>query len=114
ALVRWRQPGATDSPSAAPVQEVILWDVDESSARVRAVFRHRLGAGYAARLDYDLPLEWEPAAATVRPVDDRAAAAGVIGVKEWVRSEQPNASRLGLEFQTPLTGHVQVSIELIP
>src|SRR5262249_43232083 len=26
----------------------------------------------------------------------------------------PNASRLGLEFQSPLTGHVQVSIEMVP
>jgi hypothetical protein len=114
AQVRWREPGAGDSPPAGPVQEIILWDVDESQARVRAVFRHRLGTGYAARLDYDLPPEWEPASASVRPVDDRAAAVGVIGVKEWARFDQPGTSRLGLEFQTPLTGHVQVSMELIP
>src|SRR5262245_36813738 len=114
AHVRWREPGTSDSPSSAPVQEVILWDLTESSARVQAVFRHRLGSSFVGRLEYDLPPEWEPAAASVRAVDDRAATVGVIGVKQWVRSDLPNASRLGLEFQSPLTGQVQVSIEMVP
>src|SRR5439155_25953947 len=69
--LRWREPGGPPPPRPK-VQEFGLWDVEESAARLKAVFRHQLGTAHVSRLEYDVPAGLEVAAATVRPLEHRA------------------------------------------
>ena len=109
--LRWRQPGS--EPAARPkVQEFGLWDVSEASVRLLAVYRYQFGASHASSLEYEVPAELEVASATVRALDDRATAGGVVGLRDLLRA--PAAPRLRLDFQAPLTGSIQVALELIP
>src|SRR5262249_51794727 len=60
--LRWREPGGSPPPRPK-VQEIGLWDVEESSVRLKAVFRHQLGTAHVSRLEYDVPAGLEVASA---------------------------------------------------
>ncbi|MFL5340200.1 MAG: hypothetical protein ACJ8F7_08605 [Gemmataceae bacterium] len=108
--LRWRQLG--DAAARPRVQEFGLWDVNDAAARLQAVYRYQFGTAHASRLEYDVPAQLEVESVAVKALDDRAAAVGVVGVRDVRRD--PATHRLRVDFQTPLTGTVQVKVDLIP
>jgi hypothetical protein len=111
--VRWRQP--TSAPVApTAVQIAHLWEVTESSSRLQSVYRFRLGSAALRGLDFDVPPGIELAEVTPRQIDEPFEPSGPTSVKEWRRMEVAGKHRHHLEFQAPLTGQVQVELELIP
>src|SRR5262249_44078134 len=88
-----------------------LWDIGESSARLRTAFRVSLSGVRVSSLDFDVPEELEVTSASASVLDDRGMTASAIGLRDWRR---PTSKRLQLVFQTPIAGHALITLEFIP
>ncbi|MCX7701779.1 MAG: hypothetical protein N2039_12955, partial [Gemmataceae bacterium] len=111
--LRWR---SATHPSDRPgtVEAAHLWDVSEQQARLLSVFRFRLGSGVMRRVEFDVPSSLELVDVVIRPVDDPLNLFGLTGPRDWRQSASPEATRHRLEFAVPLSGQVQVELELVP
>jgi len=110
--LRWRQSSAAALPRPV-VQAAHLWEITESSERLQSVFRFRFGPGGPKALEFDVPPELELSDVAPRQVDDPAGLSGPISIREWRRIEAAGRQRHHFEFQTPLTGQVQMELELL-
>lgn len=108
--LRWYDAPAAPMPRPQ-VDEVSMWDMSNSGARLRSVFRYRLGAAATDALGIAIPDGLELSAAAIRSVDERAVETVPIFIKEW-RQVKPGQVRL--ELQPALSGQVQLNLELTP
>ncbi|HEV3142245.1 MAG TPA: hypothetical protein VGZ47_00005, partial [Gemmataceae bacterium] len=110
----WQTPSPAAKPTPIPVQEVHLWDLSETAGRLQSVFRYSLGSQSISQLEFEVPAELEVVQAGVRALDNRIASPGLPGLKDW-RWEGTGANRrLQLQLPFPLTGQVQLNLELLP
>ncbi len=108
--LRWQISNAV-SAQRPQVEEVSMWDLSESAARLRSVFRYRLGATYVDALEVNIPAGLELAAATARSNEGLANSLGPIVVRDWRRT---SLGKVRIAFFPALTGQVQLELELVP
>jgi hypothetical protein len=108
---RWRQEGARAGAPSVGVRELYLWDLGVSASTLRAVLQYAISQGAVTQLVIDLPPQTEvqslevggPTADVTRP-----------RLKVWqVTGTEPRRQIL-VVFQAPVTGNVQVQLELAP
>jgi hypothetical protein len=109
----WQVSGNAVSSAPIQVQEVHLWDLSESTERLQSVFRYGVGGQSLSAFEIDVPPELEVVQANVRAIDNRAASPGQPGLKNWRWETQGSKRRLHLELPFPLTGQVQLYLELL-
>ncbi|HLW66949.1 MAG TPA: hypothetical protein VKS79_16660 [Gemmataceae bacterium] len=109
----WQAPGAPTTSAPVSVQEVHLWDLSETTARLQSVFRYTLGSQSMSAFEIDVPAELEVAQAAVRAVDSRVVSPSQTGLKDWRWDIQGSKRRLHLELPFPLSGQVQLHLELL-
>lgn len=108
--IRWRDDGSNPTPPLVRVQEVGLWEIDESSASLLTVFNYRVSQGSVSRLEAKIPSGLEVARIAVTPLDPP------LGIPAaWIRNWRLAADRnLRIDLQTPLTGRIKLTLELTP
>jgi hypothetical protein len=111
--LRWRSK-ANVPPTPGTVESLHLWDVSETQARLFSVHRLRSGQGALRRVEFDVPASLELADVVIRPVDDPLNLFGLTSPRDWRQMVQGQKVRHRVEFAVPLTGQVQISLELIP
>jgi hypothetical protein len=109
----WQVPGDSAHLPPVPVQEVHLWDLSEATGRLQSVFRYSLGSQSLSSFTIDVPPELEVAQASVRAIDSRIVSPGQPGLKSWRWEGQGPKRRLHLELPFPLTGQIQLHLELL-
>jgi hypothetical protein len=111
--VRWRLEGGEAPRPVVRTREAYLWDLTESAARLLGAIQFTVAPNSITSLTIDLPDDLEVAAVAARPLDPPAA--GTAGwLREWRVAPANGGRQLLLEFATPITGHWQASLELVP
>jgi hypothetical protein len=108
---RWRRDGHQPRPASVLVKEAYYWDLQASSARLLAVLQYAVQKGWDTSFELELPRELEVLGVEAGSLPGGSAAPRL---KEWVLREEGGARRLRIEFQSPVTGGVQVTLELVP
>jgi hypothetical protein len=106
--VRWNGPDPAGERPALDVKELYLWDL-QSARRLLAVLRYQVARGSVSSLLIDIPFGWD-----VRQVETVSLTGSSTNwLRDWsIVAGAPN-KRLRLDFQSPLTSGVQVSLELL-
>lgn len=113
-LLRWRHAGTVDAPVRPRVQELCLWDIQEGSAKLTAVFRYNFANSVVRDLEIKVPKDLQVANVEVRGTDDRSAFVGLPGIRDWQMIEQNDTQRLRLFLTHPFHGVLQFVLELLP
>jgi hypothetical protein len=108
--VRWRRDGTEPRGAAVSVQEAYYWDLQTSTSRLLAVLQYTVNKGSETSFRLDLPRELEVRSAEATPFAGGPPAPRL----RWQVKEEGPARRLHLDFQAPVTGGVQVTLELVP
>ena len=111
--IRWRSPETSQGPPGS-AEAVHLWDVTEGQSRLLSVFRLRLGQGALRRVELEVPVGLELTDVVIRPVDDPFNLFGLTSPKDWRQTIQDQQVRHRLDLAVPLSGQVQVEMELVP
>jgi hypothetical protein len=98
--IRWRAAQPKEDSPALEVKESYVWELQKAQ-RLLGVYRYQVLRAPTSTLFIDLPAEWE-----VRRVE-------AFRLRDWSILKGPLGSRLGLEFQSPLSTSVQVFVELL-
>ncbi len=109
-LVRWHRESAVAMPRSQ-VEVTSMWDLSDSAARLRSVFRYRLSRNPLKELELAIPQGLELTAATVRSLDERAVDSVPTVVTDW---HQTGPERVRLGFEPELSGQVQLILDLVP
>jgi len=109
--VRWRRDGQQPRPATVNVKEAYYWDLHASSARLLAVLDYTVSKGWETRFQLELPRDLEVLSAEVAAGTGSTAAPQL---KEWIVKEEGGLRRLVIEFLGPVTGNVQVTLEMMP
>ncbi len=111
--VRWRS--RPPRPGAVQVQEAYLWDLREPHATLSGVLQYTVSGGAVAQLPVFLPEGTEVRSVEARrwPLPGGETAAKLLN-RDWhVTGQGPNR-RLVVNFHRPVTGGIQVILELVP
>src|SRR5262249_13666912 len=109
--VRWwldRQPG---QKTAMKVREAYLWDVRPAANQLSVVLQYTIGGAPVERLTVGLPAGLE-----VRGVESglwkTPEGASIPRIRKWRVQSNGGRRQLQVEFQTPVSGAVQLTLEL--
>jgi len=108
--VRWRRDGDQPAPTGVTVEESYYWDLQAASARLLAVLKYRVKKGWGTTFRIDLPRDLEVQSAEAGTLPGEPAAPRL----RWFVREENGRRRLYLEFLGPVTGGVQVALEMVP
>jgi hypothetical protein len=108
---RWRQEGARAGAANVVVRELYLWDLDVSASSLSAVLQYSISQGALTQVVIDLPQQTEVQSLEVSTL---AADAARPRLKEWHVTGAEPRRQVQVEFQAPVTGNVQVRLELVP
>jgi hypothetical protein len=108
---RWRQEGARAVAPVVGVRELYLWDLGLSASSLNAVLQYTISQGALTQLTIDLPPQTE--------VQNLEVGAGATDpararLKGWHVTGAEPRRQVRLELQAPVTGNVQVRLELVP
>jgi hypothetical protein len=108
--VRWRRDGQRPRPATISVKEAYYWDLHASSARLLAVLDYAVTKGWETHFQLELPRDLEVLSAEAAGSGGTAAPP----LKEWLVKEEGGSRRLVIDFVGPVTGNVQVTLEMMP
>ncbi|MBL8797835.1 MAG: hypothetical protein JNM56_28315 [Planctomycetia bacterium] len=109
---RWRTDELKPGQATVGVQESYYWDLQTSAARLLAVLQYTVEKGWDKDFTIDVPQELEVLSVEAGPLPGGPPAPRL---KEWqLRPQEQNFKRLRLEFASPVTQSVQVTVELAP
>lgn len=111
--VRWRQEGERPRAAAMKAEIASLWELNVEAPRLLSVVRFTIREGAASRFAIDIPKDTEVRSveAESNPLTGNVPAPRL---RDWHLVEIGGNRRLQLDFQGPLTGTVQVTLELVP
>jgi hypothetical protein len=123
--VRWWQPPLLISRAAVKVKEMYLWNLRQPDSSLVGVLHYTISDGAVDHLLLDLPKGVEVRGVEVRrfpPVADNDSVPPLLNkgwqfVKNDPKAEPrkpPFGRRLRVQFHTPVTGQVQMILELVP
>jgi hypothetical protein len=109
--VRWRRDGQQPRPASVSVKEAYYWDLHASWARLLAVLDYAVTKGWETRFQLELPRDLEVLSAEVAAGSGSTAAPQL---KEWLVKEEGGVRRLVIDLLGPVSGNVQVTLEMMP
>jgi hypothetical protein len=109
--VRWRRDGQQLRPASITVKEAYYWDLHASWARLLAILDYTVTKGWETRFQLELPRDLEVLSAEVAAGTGSSAAPQL---KEWLVKEEGGARRLVIELLGPVSGNVQITLEMMP
>jgi hypothetical protein len=101
----WRQEASPPRPARVKFQEAYLWNLRPDGCTLTALLRYRVEQGAVPSLAVDLPPELEVRAAEARPP---------ARLRDCPVTSEGGRRTLHLEFQAPVSGDAEVSLELVP
>jgi hypothetical protein len=112
--IRWHLDGDTSKTAAVTVREAYLWDLHAAAASLFGVLQYTISPGAVTTLALDLPDDTEVRSVeVVRMLGVRADEPGP-RLQNWSLAGTGRQRRLQCEFQHPVSGSLQVLLELIP
>jgi hypothetical protein len=112
--LRWRDSGVPEPASRPSVQEMCMWDIQEASARLTAVFRYKLGSAFVRQLQFEIPADLDVARVDVRAMEETTLSSGFQAVQDWELQKSGGQLRMSVALSQPLSGQVQAVVELVP
>jgi hypothetical protein len=109
--VRWRQEETQAEAPTVLLKELYRWNLQGSASRLLGVLQYTVSKGAATSFLVSLPEQIE-----VRRVEASSVTGGgpAPRLKDWLVQDRGGQRHLQLDFQTPVTGSVQIFLELIP
>jgi hypothetical protein len=105
--LHWNQPASPPKPARVRFQEAYLWDLGADACTLTALLRYSVTQGAVPSLAIDLPPELEVRAAEARPLP-------AVRLRDLRVSADGGRRTLHLDFQSPVSGEAEVSLELVP
>jgi hypothetical protein len=111
--VRWHLNGPETKPVALSVRELYLWHLHPAASSLFAVLQYTVKQGTIRELSLDLPADTEVRSVEVGRLENGTEDSGP-RLQDWRLEGIDPGRQLHLEFQRPITGGVQVMLELVP
>jgi hypothetical protein len=115
--VRWRQPGPAARPPLVQVGEYYLWDLRRPAPELTAVLKYAVTSGTVRELSIDLPAGVEVRSVEMAPqpaVGGGAVTPSLLRLTAWKLAPRRGRNRLTLKLSEPLTGGLQLRLNLVP
>ena len=124
--LRWYQEGKPARPTRIEFREAYLWDLRPDASHLTALLRYAISGGAVTTLHLDLPDSLEVRSAQARrpaPVrdpsgarrpDEGTAPPDAVRLSDWSISGASSSRVVQLEFPGPVSGAVEVTLEMVP
>jgi hypothetical protein len=112
--VRWWQDNQPGQKKTLKVQEAYLWELRPGGSNLAAVLQYTIAGGPVDRLFVGLPVGLEVRGVDVGLWKTLPEGTPAPRLKGWRIVEPTGQRRLLVEFQTPVRGAVQLTLELVP
>jgi hypothetical protein len=111
---RWREETGPVSAPMFGIHEAYLWSIRPDTATLSAVIQYTVHKGAVTTLDLDLPDELEMRSIGAGRLPGEAIEEAAPRLLHWDITKGERQRRLRLTFQRPVTGGVQVMLEMVP
>src|SRR5207249_27976 len=101
-------------PARVEFQEAYLWDLAPDASTLSAYLRYQISRGAATALSVDLPGDLEVRAAQARRPAGADPADPPVRLADWSVQGVGGRRRLRLDLPGPVSGAVEVTLELVP
>jgi hypothetical protein len=112
--LRWYQEAKPARTPTVEFHEAYLWDLRPDASTLTALLRYTIGNGAVPGLEVVLPPGLEVRSAQAKRPAASGPADSIVRLADWTITGASTTRTLKLRFPGPVTGTVEVNLELVP